>query len=272
MGWGADNTPPVFIRELEVTRSNTMNYKAVVYKEDFHKIINSKHPGSLRVFVYILSHLSFQNNGEFYTTSKKIGEDLKLSACKVREMISFLNKEGLIKCKRERNTVVYSSPRTFDPNTDKATYFHSEEYAARVCNNTEFQVYNLIASMSSGKDWCFPSQQYMAEQLNVTPKTISEVVNNLAKKYIIKVKFFGKGHNSTFSNSYSIPTAVERYTIRDFVSQIAQGDKETAFNFYRIASSMLQNWSPEDLRENPSFTYSPSSTTIQKIKTLKEFK
>ena len=59
----------------------------------------------------------------------------------------------------------------------------------QTCSQTDKLVYGLINSLSNNKEYCYASNSYFANQLNVKEKTISNSINNLKRKNYICVKF-----------------------------------------------------------------------------------
>ena len=59
----------------------------------------------------------------------------------------------------------------------------------QTCSQTDKLVYGLINSLSNNKEYCYASNSYFANQLNVKEKTISNSINNLKRKNYICVEF-----------------------------------------------------------------------------------
>ena len=59
----------------------------------------------------------------------------------------------------------------------------------QTCSQTDKLVYGMINSLSNNKEYCYASNSYLANQLSVKEKTISNSINNLKRKKYIDVKF-----------------------------------------------------------------------------------
>lgn len=59
----------------------------------------------------------------------------------------------------------------------------------QTCSQTDKLVYGVINSLSNNKEYCYASNSYFANILNVKEKTISNSINDLKRKNYIKVQF-----------------------------------------------------------------------------------
>ena len=59
----------------------------------------------------------------------------------------------------------------------------------QTCSQTDKLVYGMINSLSNNKEYCYASNNYFANILNVKGKTISNSINNLKRNNYIDVNF-----------------------------------------------------------------------------------
>ncbi len=68
------------------------------------------------------------------------------------------------------------------------------------CSQTEKLVYGMINSLSNNREYCYASNKYFANSLNVKEKTISNSINNLKRNNYIDIKFI-KGQRRIYLNT-----------------------------------------------------------------------
>lgn len=121
-------------------------------------------------------------------------------------------------------------------------------------SNSALRVYLLLLSMCFGdKDWCFPSQKYIAEKLHISVRTVQRNIKILVEAKLIKVKRRG-----SISNIYYMLNKVVTKTtskIKDTVKKVKNAAKskigefnnfkQRTYDFKKLERELL-GWDDEE--------------------------
>lgn len=94
-------------------------------------------------------------------------------------------------------------------------------------SDNSFRIYNFLLSMCYGKDkdYCYPSQKYIAEKLHKSVRTIQRGIQELVKAKLIKVRRRG-----SISNIYTMIKKTMSNTIDKVKSAVNKIKKRSTFN------------------------------------------
>ncbi|MCX4249658.1 MAG: helix-turn-helix domain-containing protein [Bacilli bacterium] len=143
----------------------------------------------------------------------------------------------------------------------------------QTCSQTDKLVYGMINSLSNNKEYCYASNSYLANQLSVKEKTISNSINNLKRKKYIDVKFINSQRriylNETIvSNENS--KVLEKNEDKNIVKNYQDKRKEYTRKNYKTSNNLIPYW-----MEHPEVCKSEEASPEEQAymeDLLKEFK
>ena len=100
------------------------------------------------------------------------------------------------------------------------------------CSQTEKLVYGMINSLSNNKEYCYASNKYFANSLNVKEKTISNSINNLKRKNYIDIKFIN-GQRRIYLNNNIIAQENTKVLAKNVNDKVVKNYQDTRKEYTR---------------------------------------
>lgn len=120
-------------------------------------------------------------------------------------------------------------------------------------SNSALRVYLLLLSMCFNKDYCFPSQSYIAQKLHISVRTVQRAIKELVQAKLIKVKRRGSVSNIYYMLNKVVSNGVNslkktvnkaknsiKNNIRDKTGKF-HNFKQRNYNFKNLEDMLLGN-------------------------------